>query len=186
MDFFIRVWAQSTLDARSPSADSICASSPARDLQIVEFRTCRTVCVCPQTSYPRRYRASSDKGCPKQKKKNSKNPTSQPVFDWLDVVSSRNPTSFFEKSNQFSTGWIFVLEKSNQFFSAGWIFVLSSGAASDRPKIGRWLSFVRARRVIYFRTARPLAGLASAVAPTRATRTRSCSGSSAGDELTAW
>jgi hypothetical protein len=37
LDFFIRVWAHSTLDARSSSADSICASSPAEDLQIVVF-----------------------------------------------------------------------------------------------------------------------------------------------------
>ena len=68
VDFFSRLWAHSTLDARSSSADSIRASSSARDLQIVEFGTCRHVCVCPETSYPRRYRASSDKGCPETKK----------------------------------------------------------------------------------------------------------------------
>ena len=73
-----------------------------------EHVTCRTVCVCPQTSYPRRYRASSDKGCPKQKKKNSKNPISLPVVRLVGF-------SFLEKSYQFSrnptsrtTGRIFL------------------------------------------------------------------------------
>jgi hypothetical protein len=34
------------------------------------------------------------RGVRKQKRHNSRNPTSQPVFDWLDFQSSRNPTSF--------------------------------------------------------------------------------------------
>ena len=67
LDFFTRIWAQSTLDARSSSAASIRASSRARDLQIAKLRTYRTVCVGPETSYPRRYRASPDNGCRKQK-----------------------------------------------------------------------------------------------------------------------
>jgi hypothetical protein len=62
------------------------------------------------------------RGVRKEKSHTSRNPTSQPVFDWLDFQSPRNPTSFrlvgfsiVEKSNQFSTGWIFIREKSNQF-----------------------------------------------------------------------
>jgi hypothetical protein len=54
------------------------------------------------------------RGVRKEKSHTSRNPTSQPVFDWLDFQSTRNPTSFrlvgfsiAEKSNQFSTGWIF-------------------------------------------------------------------------------
>ena len=120
--------------------------------------------------------------------------------------TSRNPPSRLggfsnlEKSTQFSTGWIFRPREIHPVFRLGgfsssrnppsfrlrWIFIhpvfdwvdLHPPAASDRPKIGGWLSFVRCLPGHF----RPLDGLASAVAPTRATRTRSCSGSSAGDE----
>ena len=129
LDFLIRVWAHSTLDARSSSANSICASSPARELQIIEFCTCRTVGVRPETSYPPRYRASSDKGGPERKMSH--------------LEKSNQPTSFgtgwIEKSNQFSTGWIFILEKSNQF-STGWIFIREKS-----NQFSRWGARVGAR-----------------------------------------
>jgi hypothetical protein len=110
--------------------------------------------------------------------------------------TSRNPPSRLggfsnlEKSTQFSTGGPenhqFRTSRNPPSFRLRWIFIhpvfdwvdLHPPAASDRPKIGGWLSFVRCLPGHF----RPLDGLASAVAPTRATRTRSCSGGSAGDE----
>ena len=100
------------------------------------------------------------RGVRKQKSHTSRNPTSQPVFDWLDVVSSRNPTSFrlvgFSSSRNPTSflDWLDFHPREIQPVFFACLDFRPLVRRGVRPTENRWLAFVRPRLAGSFISAR--------------------------------
>jgi hypothetical protein len=62
--FFTRLWAHRLWTRAAPPPIRFARRRLREICRSSSFEHVVTGCVCPETSYPRRYRASSDKGCP--------------------------------------------------------------------------------------------------------------------------